>query len=114
MRAISALTPEATAGGFPVARVEDPPPGPRDLKEEPRKYLPVAPNHTRDPRRTARWSSGLLDCGAVADLRWEELAKRSMHPLQVRILERGAATPDQRFSPVDLAAEFSEPLGNVS
>jgi DNA-binding MarR family transcriptional regulator len=55
-----------------------------------------------------------VDCRAVAALNWESLAKASMHPLQVHILERAAAAPDDRFSPTELAADFGEPLGNVS
>jgi DNA-binding MarR family transcriptional regulator len=50
----------------------------------------------------------------VPDLNWESLAKASMHPLQVQILERAAATPDDRFSPNQLAQELGEKLGNVS
>jgi DNA-binding MarR family transcriptional regulator len=50
----------------------------------------------------------------VPDLDWESLAKASMHPLQVRILERAAATPEEKFSPNGLAQEFGEKLGNVS
>jgi DNA-binding transcriptional ArsR family regulator len=50
----------------------------------------------------------------VRDLNWESLAKASMHPLPVRILEHAAAAPGQRFSPTELAADFGEPLGNVS
>jgi hypothetical protein len=50
----------------------------------------------------------------VAELRWEELAKASMHRLQVRTLERAAAAPQDRFSPIGLSKEFGEPLGNVS
>jgi DNA-binding MarR family transcriptional regulator len=50
----------------------------------------------------------------VPDLDWEALAKASMHPLQVRILERAATAPDERFSPNGLAREFGEKLGNVS
>jgi DNA-binding transcriptional ArsR family regulator len=56
----------------------------------------------------------LLACRGVAELRWEELAKASMHRLQVRILERAAGIPQDRFSPIGLATEFGEPLGNVS
>lgn len=37
-----------------------------------------------------------------------------MHVLQLRILERAAAAPNARFSPIELATEFGEPLGNVS
>lgn len=50
----------------------------------------------------------------MPDLNWEQLAKAAMHPLQVRILERAAASPDERFSPNGLAREFGEKLGNVS
>jgi hypothetical protein len=37
-----------------------------------------------------------------------------MHPTQMRILERAASKPDERFSPTQLADEFGEKLGNVS
>jgi DNA-binding MarR family transcriptional regulator len=50
----------------------------------------------------------------VPNLNWEALAKASMHPLQVRILERAAAAPGEKFSPNGLAQEFGEKLGNVS
>lgn len=50
----------------------------------------------------------------MADLDWQALAKASMHPLQVQILERASSDPDTRFSPTELADEFKAPLGNVS
>jgi hypothetical protein len=50
----------------------------------------------------------------VPDLDWKNLAKASMHPLQVRILERAVAAPDERISPNQLAQEFGEKLGNMS
>ena len=37
-----------------------------------------------------------------------------MHPTAMRILERAAEAPDERFSPRSLATEFGEPLGNVA
>jgi DNA-binding transcriptional ArsR family regulator len=49
----------------------------------------------------------------VTDLDWQALAEVSIHPLRLRILKRAAST-DGKFSPVELAAEFGEPLGNVS
>jgi hypothetical protein len=50
----------------------------------------------------------------VPDLDWERLAKASMHPLPVRILEHASGSPEERFSPAQLAADFGAPLGNVS
>jgi DNA-binding transcriptional ArsR family regulator len=50
----------------------------------------------------------------VADLNWKALATASMHPLALRILERAAAEPDERFAPTELALELDEKLGNVS
>src|SRR4051812_12834200 len=47
---------------------------------------------------------------SMVDLRCEELAKASMHQLQIRILERAAAAPDERFAPIEFASEFGEPL----
>lgn len=49
-----------------------------------------------------------------ADFDWQTIARASMHPLALRILERAAETPDERLSPVELAAEFGQPLENVS
>jgi DNA-binding transcriptional ArsR family regulator len=37
-----------------------------------------------------------------------------MHPPAVRIFERAAGNPGEKFSPTEIAAEFGEPLGNVS
>jgi DNA-binding MarR family transcriptional regulator len=50
----------------------------------------------------------------MAELDWQSLAKASMHPLQVRILEHAAAAPDERISPNELSQEFGEKLGNMS
>jgi DNA-binding MarR family transcriptional regulator len=50
----------------------------------------------------------------MADLNLKVLLEAAMHPLQLRILEYGAADPDRRFSPSDLAEEWGERLGNVS
>jgi hypothetical protein len=50
----------------------------------------------------------------VAEVDWESVAREALHPLRVRIIERAAADPDQRFSPVELAGEFKEPLGNCA
>jgi DNA-binding MarR family transcriptional regulator len=37
-----------------------------------------------------------------------------MHPVQTRILKKGAAEPEARFSPSELAREFDVPLGTAS
>jgi DNA-binding transcriptional ArsR family regulator len=50
----------------------------------------------------------------VTNVDWESVAREALHPLRVRIIKRAAAEPDARFSPVGLAAEFGEPLGNIS
>jgi hypothetical protein len=50
----------------------------------------------------------------VADVDWETVAKASTHPLRLRIIEAAASGPEGRFSPVELAREFDEPLGNVA
>jgi hypothetical protein len=50
----------------------------------------------------------------MAELDWKALATSTMHDLQVQILERAVTSPSERFSPVELAAEFRAPLGNVS
>jgi DNA-binding transcriptional ArsR family regulator len=48
----------------------------------------------------------------VPDLDWEQLAKASMHPLALRILEKAAA--GEKLSPKAVADEFGEKLGNAS
>jgi hypothetical protein len=53
-----------------------------------------------------------LDCPAVARLDWQALAKAAMHPMQVRILERAAA--GEKLTPVRLAEEMGEKLGNTA
>jgi DNA-binding MarR family transcriptional regulator len=50
----------------------------------------------------------------VAGIDWENVARAATHPLRLRIMERAAADPGARFSPVELAGEFGAPLGNVS
>ena len=59
---------------------------------------------------------GALQCVdvAVTDLNWQTIARTSMHPLAVRILEHAAAKPDEKFSPTEVADHFGAPLGNVS
>jgi hypothetical protein len=37
-----------------------------------------------------------------------------LHPLQIAILERAATSPDERFSPIELAQDLGVPLGNAS
>jgi DNA-binding MarR family transcriptional regulator len=48
----------------------------------------------------------------VPELDWEQLAKASMHPLALRILEKAAA--GEKLSPKAVADELGEKLGNVS
>jgi DNA-binding transcriptional ArsR family regulator len=50
----------------------------------------------------------------VTKIDWEAVARGALHPLRIRIIEKAAAAPNERFSPAELAAEFGEPLGNVS
>jgi hypothetical protein len=45
---------------------------------------------------------------------WESVAKTTLHPLQVSILEHAAASSEDRFSPAQLAVLFDAPLGNVA
>jgi hypothetical protein len=49
----------------------------------------------------------------VSNVDWESVAKATLHPLQVRIIEHATAS-DERFSPSELAAEWGVPLGNCS
>jgi DNA-binding transcriptional ArsR family regulator len=50
----------------------------------------------------------------VAEVDWEVIARNALHPTRLRIIERAAAHPNERFSPVGLAAELKQPLPNVS
>jgi DNA-binding transcriptional ArsR family regulator len=50
----------------------------------------------------------------MAAINWEAVARSALHPIRVQILERAAAAPDERFSPVELASEFDERLPNLS
>lgn len=44
---------------------------------------------------------------------WERVARTKLHPIQIRVLE--TLSDGQAIkSPVELAGEFDEPLGNVS
>jgi predicted transcriptional regulator len=50
----------------------------------------------------------------VTAVDWESVARGTLHPLQVAILERAAASPDEKVSPIELAQELGVPLGNAS
>lgn len=48
----------------------------------------------------------------MSNVDWESIARATLHPLRLRIIEHAAS--GERFSPSELAAEWGEPLGNVS
>jgi DNA-binding MarR family transcriptional regulator len=48
------------------------------------------------------------------DLNWEKIARGTLHPIQLRVLERAARAPDERFSPKELADHLGEGLPNVA
>jgi hypothetical protein len=67
-------------------------------------YVNNAPSET--------WDYTSAASGAMPELNWRSLASASMHPLQLRILER--AVDGDRISAVELAREFEAKLGDVS
>jgi DNA-binding MarR family transcriptional regulator len=50
----------------------------------------------------------------MPQVNWQEVARGVLHPLQVQVIERAAARPDDRFSPAELANEFDVPLPNLA
>lgn len=47
-------------------------------------------------------------------MNWQAIAEAYVHPLKLRILQLASATNGERFSPVELAREWGEPLGTVA
>ena len=50
----------------------------------------------------------------MTPINWEAVARGTLQPVQLRIIERVASQPGERFSPVDLAEALGEPLPNLA
>jgi hypothetical protein len=48
------------------------------------------------------------------EIDWEHVARGTIHPLRIRIMEHAAEDPERKFAAAELADGWGVPLGNVS